>query len=483
MPFLENLAEGFAGAAGDTGTVERIEKTKARREALSDYELQNQTNMILADVDALHQRRAALDPNSPTYSTDVQSIDQALHDARGVFTDLYHPEKNPGALSKLHGFIQQHITKRGQAPATPAAAKQSIAERMGGIESAAYGQSQPENPYTKLRRQLKEANPNMSEDDLNTAMRVSAGIEAKPIADRPAWKLYISPDGKDTQYYDASQPHSIPPGWKAVAPRAAQGNRPKVGTFGDFMIQAYGEQPNAQQYEEGRRLWQQSGASTTIGEHVILVPQPDGSIMPVTVQTTSTKTFGQPGATPTPTPQATPPANPNVPKTPAQAKAQVAPVAPPHAGVVGSGKAVGGRMTPPQVAAKKDYDESLGLSKEVDEIMKSQKAGEPVAVRQKRILVRLERLAAGRFTTQAVQYIQKAGLGNTIQQWINNVDSGELPDGVWRQVVAAVHDYQKGAKATLDASGYKSNEVDPTQKLLDDINKRFPAKKPETKPQ
>lgn len=71
---------------------------------------------------------------------------------------------------------------------------------------------------------------------------------------------------------------------------------PKVGSFGDFMVQAYGPHPSASEYEQGKKLWAQSGASTTIGQHVIMVPQPDGSVRAVTVETTSHKYF--PGAPP-----------------------------------------------------------------------------------------------------------------------------------------------------------------------------------------
>lgn len=76
------------------------------------------------------------------------------------------------------------------------------------------------------------------------------------------------------------------------------GTPPKVGSFGDFMRQAYGDQPTAQQYEQGRKLWAQSGASETVGTHMIEVPQPDGSIKSYQVQTTSQKVF--PGASPPP---------------------------------------------------------------------------------------------------------------------------------------------------------------------------------------
>jgi hypothetical protein len=446
MPFAEDLFEGFAAAAGSQHGVDVVEKRKQRRQALSDMELQSQTQQILGDVQALNERRAKLDPNSPTYQQDVQTIDQALHDARGVFTDLYHPENNPGALAKLSGFIQAHIgRKKGQAPATPAAAKQSIADRMSGIESTAYAATPEKNKFAALRRQLKEAMPNASEAELDRAVLVNAGSEAKPKATSPSWKMYISPDGKQRDYYDVNDKDSIPQGWMPVSKGAE--NAPKVGSFGDFMIQAYGPHPTAENYEEGKKLWAQSGAGTTVGEHLVMVPQKDGSIVPITVQTTTTKSFtGAPS----------PSGQPAIPKTPAEVKSRITP---PHAGVVGRGGAVGGRLTTPQVAAQRKYDEATGLVKVAELVA----ANPHDAINQKRLAVQLERLSAGRFTTQALQYVIRAGWGNTLEQWANNVTTGELPEDIVRQLVDGAHQYQAGALEELKTSGATppANAEDP----------------------
>jgi len=69
---------------------------------------------------------------------------------------------------------------------------------------------------------------------------------------------------------------------------------PKVGSFGDFAIAGYGPQPTAKQYLEARKLWNEAQASSTTGTHMIAVPQPDGGVKMVQVQTTSQKSF--PGA-------------------------------------------------------------------------------------------------------------------------------------------------------------------------------------------
>jgi hypothetical protein len=462
--FWNTLGEAAATFEGDEEAASRFAEPRKRQQALADQELASQTQQILGDVQQLNDRRSKLDPNSPTYQQDVKTIDQALHDARQVFTDLYHPAKNPGALSKLHGFIQGHIGRhknRQAAPPTPAAAKQSMADRFAGVESAAYGQSTPENPYTKQRRELKEAMPGITEEELNRATLVGAKVEAQPRAATSSWKMYVSPDGKQRQYYDVTEKQDIPPGWMPVAARA-QMNQPKVGSFGDFMIQGYGEHPTAQDYEEGRRFWAESGAGTTVGEHIVMVPQKDGSIVPVTIVTTTTKSF-----------TGTPTAPGAAPKTPAEAKNRIAP----HAGVMGKGAAIGGRLTAPQSVAQKEYDTASGIVKFAEEV-----AAKPDdAVNQKRLAVRLERESASRFTTQALQYIIKAGWGNTIEQWANNVTTGALPADILRQLVDGAHELRDEKLAALRASG--ATPPDAADEDVDEILRVLQGQKQPAPPQ
>src|SRR5882672_12139586 len=141
MAFAQNLLEGFAQAAGDEPTVARIEGEKANQRGLAHEELAAQTQSILNDVTGLQQRRASLDPSSPTYQKDIADIDANLHKARQTFTDLYHPEKNPDALQHLGSFLKQHIGRRQQQapPKTAGQAKESMASTIAGLDIAAAG--------------------------------------------------------------------------------------------------------------------------------------------------------------------------------------------------------------------------------------------------------------------------------------------------------------------------------------------------------
>jgi len=72
------------------------------------------------------------------------------------------------------------------------------------------------------------------------------------------------------------------------------------------------------------------------------------------------------------------------------------------------------------------------------------------AINQKRLAVALERTSAGRFTVQALDYIIKAGWGNTIQQWANNPTTGALPKDVMRQLIDGANENLKAAKDAVD---------------------------------
>ena len=150
MGLFQNLVQGFAGAAGDEGTVNRIQKKKDEATALSHEELSGKTQSILSNVSALQQRRAALPPGSP----EIANIDKALKENQQAFQDLYHPTKNPGALQHLGGFLKQHIT--GKAPAPAPASNAVTPDRMAGLQASAAGTATPEvDPWAKFSAQYK----------------------------------------------------------------------------------------------------------------------------------------------------------------------------------------------------------------------------------------------------------------------------------------------------------------------------------------
>ncbi len=115
--------------------------------------------------------------------------------------------------------------------------------------------------------------------------KISASLKPKFITkytgeDGKVHEIWENPDGTTYEQVSSSE----------VVPKTA--NAPKVGSFNEFVTQAFGQHPTAKQELEARRLWAAATVGTTVGQHTILVPQPDGTFRAFTTETTSTKTLG-----------------------------------------------------------------------------------------------------------------------------------------------------------------------------------------------
>jgi len=165
MPFLENLVQGFAGAAGNDAVVNRIQKHKDARAALSKDELEQNSKQILTGVQNLQGQIAGLDKNSPTYQQDFDKLQGALGKHQEALRDLYHPEKNPGALQHLAGFVRSHI---GMKPAAATQSNEVTPQRLTGLAASAPGvpEKGDQNSYLKKKQDLKAAFPNLSDADV-----------------------------------------------------------------------------------------------------------------------------------------------------------------------------------------------------------------------------------------------------------------------------------------------------------------------------
>jgi hypothetical protein len=136
--------------------------------------------------------------------------------------------------------------------------------------------------------------------------------------------------------------------------------------------------------------------------------------------------------------------------TPADVRAQAHALNPPaatprHAGVNVGQPLFQGR-TPEYTKAVTDLNAAVKLNSLADQVW----AKPNDAINQKRLAVALEKMSAGRFTTQALDYIIKAGWGKTIEQWINNPSTGALPQDVVRQFVDGAHENLKAAQDAVN---------------------------------
>lgn len=422
MPLLENLAEGFANATGATGSAQAIEKNKAHRQQLSDTALED-TIQAHADVMKGLQAKLGADPNN----ADVQK--QLSTEREQLFNLLHsHEQSQPGRVAKLF----RHVFRQGE-PQQPVNNLPSV---------AALGAAAPVS-------QVDQEMAGLSPEEKGKARRITFGLEPRATAEKPDpenWTVVTGVNGKGQPFtfqHNSKSGESQTLDGKPIPPEQLQGftvppkgsGGPKVGTLGAFLIEAYGPHPTAQQMTQGSSLWKQANAGTTVGEHVVMVTQNDGSIKPVTIVTTSHKEFGGASSAGKAT------------KTPGEQKKDLAGMTN-KAGVASVGDAVGGKRTPDQNKAANDFVEATKLASIADQV-----ATKPDdAINQKRLAVALERASAGRFTTQALDYIIKAGWGNTLEQWANNPSTGALPKDVMRQLIDGAHENLKAAKAARDAA-------------------------------
>lgn len=91
-------------------------------------------------------------------------------------------------------------------------------------------------------------------------------------------KLYVAADGKDAGWY---VPGHQPAGYQAKLP----GSSPQVGSLSDFTKALYGDHPSPEQIIDAKNKY--APVSQTVGQHVVMQMQKDGSQLPVIVETTS----------------------------------------------------------------------------------------------------------------------------------------------------------------------------------------------------
>lgn len=430
---------------------DRVAEDRHKKDALAHEELESRTHAILGDVAELQKRRAALPAGSP----DIAAIDKSLQEHQQAFTDLYHPTKNPNAFQKLGGFLKQHITGKAPAPAPPSNAV--TPGRMASLSASAAGTATPD-PY-------------LTPDDLKKKARIAAGLDPAAVAPRPdaenwKWDTVTLADGRQlTIQHNLKDGTTLDLNGKPVPPEL-------------LSSATLSPKPTAQ---KDVRAWKKGKDGKIIS--VLIDPKTNkpipgtenGDILPPPGMTgristgyyhyvddkgdvhaiEETRTSGpMPGG-------GAPPI-----KTPGDAKARAASVAPK------GDKVYGHKDTPVQAKARKDVTDATKL----DSIAKQVEQNPNDAVNQKRLAVALERQAAGRFTTQALDYIIKAGWGNTIEQWMNNPSTGALPKEVMRQLIDGAHQNLKGAQDALDSTLKGSQSTPSSDSDIDDIVKALGKK-------
>lgn len=470
MGLADNLIQGFASAAGATDVSNRIQQKKDRAQQMSDDELRMQGNELFNNIKQIQDRGKLLNPDSPSYSKDRAANKAELDEANQSFNELFHPMTNPGNFQRLGGFIRAHVPiwqKQQQdaataPPATPQEARQRLQQHLSNASAAAAEPAPVVNPILKQRKEMTDAG--FTPEQIADKEKIDAGLAPKPGVDRPdkySPNLVETTDSQGVKHHFAvslqtGDAKEVFPG-QEVTPKATPAGHSKFNEMAGVYEKQWGKKisdwtPDELSFFNQKMAFdsQHSGQSTTTR----LEKDDQGNIHPIEI----TSTRGP----------MRPPVDPHgVATTPGGARSKVAAVA---GNIAGSRVKEGAplsfhALTPAVTKAQNDYDDSVKLSTIADQVAKNPSD----AVNQKRLAVALERTSAGRFTTQALDYILKAGIANSIEGWANKAGSGALPADIMRQLIDGAHQNTIASKAALDQArgvGTQPTTAQPTGKAV-----------------
>lgn len=412
-------------------------------------------------------------------------LDQVVADR----TALFHPNQGPGAMAHLGKMVWEHVHGKTPAPSTQASTPEfQVPGAMGGAgmtspaftgpvvtqrpqtpadlkaraaTDLSYGAPAPApNKFTQQRQQLKEGG--FSDEQIEKAMGIFAGIEPKPVADKPDTKV---PWGKPIKGADGKwvQPmrnkageitnEPTPEGYEPpVAPAHMTTYAQNRADYAKSKGYTSVDEMTFQDDQDMMASMKQASTPTTSGSSQSLVYDQNNDPHIFTKKTSSSKTF--PGATTT---AKTPPPTGGTATaaSPADLKKRV------PKGNGGSSSQFGPAMTdlhkatPTENKAAADVLAATKLDSLANQALASH---EPVQQRQ--LALGLIRGMAGRVNMQEFQqYTTKMGVANTVEGLINGITSGQMPEGIVQQLVNAAHANLKAAKEAQAAARTHAPDV------------------------
>ncbi len=455
VPILQRTAEVVSGEAPEIDAEDR-----RRAEALEDAQI-NEKSAILEHQLSDGQKYGTLTPDQQQQYIDaitglynkprhaqvlMQKLQKAIHPqgahAMGPQAPLASPTPQGGTL---RADVDASLGKKGVKPvpgvhpfkAPDGQYYQPMYDSMGQVVNEPVPGYEP--PQQKGAGKSPPLAGNMLPSD-------AVGPDGNPIpeAERNAGKSFV-------QYQGAWWPVAKPkPVFKTV-----KGHSVLVDSQSGAILRDLGPAGTA---KVTSRQSLQPGDDGQM--HVVTltsVTTPEGAtidVQPEEDPTAQTPAAQQPGAAPKP--KGVGSVLPRQPSTGARK------VTPPGAGPVVPGlssMAANKLRTPAEKKADNDVVEATKLAAVADQVAKQPND----AVNQKRLAVALERMSAGRFTTQALAYVIKAGWGNTMEQWANNPTTGALPADVMRQLIDGAHENLKAAQIAQRAAYGGSADTTQTQ--------------------
>lgn len=151
------------------------QERRAHQQALSDEEFEQRASRYADELTSNRQILSTIDPqrNASAYAAKVADLQQNLYDLR----ELYHPDKNPGAISRFGHLLTDRLgltnpQKRIQLVAKRRANASAGDERA--AQELAAATPQPLNKYVQIKREMEAGG--FGPEDIQKAMRTSAGL-------------------------------------------------------------------------------------------------------------------------------------------------------------------------------------------------------------------------------------------------------------------------------------------------------------------
>ena len=462
---------------------QRGQERRAHKQALSDEEHEQKVTQLVENLKANQAKLSTLKDDKgnplPGYDEALGNLQNNVRDLR----ELYHPDKYPGAIQRVGHLLTDalHITNPQERAKKDVAKKDALSakdkQEALGVASAAPpspGQTAVTDASAKaagelttiqakmanIKKMFPDATPEQITSWQNELAATITGV--KPTPDKFFNTLADTVDEQGKHHYwrvpmvEGEEPEEVDFHGQVLQPKTAA--HPSHSKFAETEA-AYRHDYNI---PEGEPLTvadimfinQQTALSSAAPSESItttLKQDLNGWYVPVTETNRRVPGFGvilKPPRGPLPgeDENAQPGEGQPTHLGGVKKKAQAAGSPTASSGATHVGKAVLRGRTPEYTAAYKDYETAKGLSKIADLVAQHPDD----AINQKRLAVALEKVSAGRFTTQALDYIITSGWGNTIQQWVNNPTHGALPADILRQLIDGAHENEQAKKQVLD---------------------------------
>jgi hypothetical protein len=485
--------QGWAMGAG------RAQEGRAHKQALSDQELEGKIQELVDNRKAIQGKLPTLldEQGNPTpqYNEAITALTQNARDLR----EVYHPQKQPGAIDRFGHILTDalHLTSTSDRQQKQGAKQDSLAagdRKQAQMEAAAApvsptqaatqeGQSKAAGNLAFMQASLKNLHtlfPDATPEQMtawHTEMAQSM-TGGKPIAEKYFSQLSTTTDANGKQHVyrvpmdPTLQPEEVDFNGQKLDPKSQA--HPSTSQFNESR-EAYAKSYGFQSFDGIPAQLQDAAVDYVIRKSALdrayptsttstrIIQDANGREIPVTETNYRTPggnvklvdplqqagyTRGAAGASgQPPTPESdTPPPVP----TPKAGAGKGATSTTPKTSGGGTGNThVGAPLfqgkTPTISKAQTDVMDATKL----DSLAKQVASNPNDAINQKRLAVSLEKMSAGRFTTQALDYVIKSGWGNTLEQWANNPSTGALPTDVVRQLVDGAHQNLRAAQDAL----------------------------------